>query len=409
MTIWILAFVLLASLAGLGYRQGAIRVAFSLIGILTALLLAGPLSPLVKPVLPVFGLKHPVLLWLLPPFVVFLLVLSAFKVGALAAHRKVDVYFKYRAGDLRLALWNRLHARLGLCLGLVNGAFYLVLILFVLHAFSYWTVQLAASEEDPWTVRLVNRAGRDLQSTGLDRVAKAADPLPAHYYDAADLAGLISANPLVESRLARYPTLLEMGERSEFQQLAKDIAFTELRQKRAPFREVMRHPQASAILNNPDLLREVWAIVLPDIQDLRAYLETGNTVKYGDEKILGCWSFDFNSAFALYRKANPKLSANQLKEIRKWMSGLFLNTTMVAGTQGFVVVKGLPRLKVPKPGEPPQSPEGVTARGKWRRTGDKYVLKFEAEGQAQEMEAQVSGGRLTTTHEGMPLVFERDT
>jgi hypothetical protein len=34
MTFWLLALVLLASLAGIGYRQGAIRVAFSLVGIL---------------------------------------------------------------------------------------------------------------------------------------------------------------------------------------------------------------------------------------------------------------------------------------------------------------------------------------------------------------------------------------
>ena len=34
MTIWILALGLLLSLAALGYRQGAIRVAFSLVGII---------------------------------------------------------------------------------------------------------------------------------------------------------------------------------------------------------------------------------------------------------------------------------------------------------------------------------------------------------------------------------------
>jgi len=47
MTIWILVVILLASLAGLGYRQGAIRVAFSLVGIFVAALLALPLAPLV--------------------------------------------------------------------------------------------------------------------------------------------------------------------------------------------------------------------------------------------------------------------------------------------------------------------------------------------------------------------------
>lgn len=43
MTIWLLAILLVASLAALGYRQGAIRVAFSMAGILVGALLAVPL------------------------------------------------------------------------------------------------------------------------------------------------------------------------------------------------------------------------------------------------------------------------------------------------------------------------------------------------------------------------------
>ena len=65
MTIWLLAVVLLASLVGIGYRQGAIRVAFSLLGILFGAWLAVPLGKLLKPVVPVFGLKNPVLIWAL--------------------------------------------------------------------------------------------------------------------------------------------------------------------------------------------------------------------------------------------------------------------------------------------------------------------------------------------------------
>ena len=74
-------------------------------------------------------------------------------------HQKVDVHFKYHAGDLRLALWERLSRRLGLCLGLVNGALYIILISFVIYAFSYWTVQMATDDKDPKT-------GEDSQSAG---------------------------------------------------------------------------------------------------------------------------------------------------------------------------------------------------------------------------------------------------
>src|SRR6266404_5263263 len=167
MTIWFLALVLLASLAGLGYRQGAIRVGSSLVGILFGALLAPPLGRLLKPVLMAVGLKNPILLWVLGPFIVFVLISALIKVAAMAAHQKVDVFYKYKAGDLRLALWERLNHRLGLCLGLLNGTAYLVLISFIIYAFSYWTVQMTTSDADPTPVRILNRLGEDLQSSGL--------------------------------------------------------------------------------------------------------------------------------------------------------------------------------------------------------------------------------------------------
>ncbi len=210
---WLLALVLLASLAGIGYRQGAIRVAFSLVGILLGALLAGPLGKLVKPLLVGLGVKNPVLAWVLAPLIVFLMISIAFKIGAYTVHQKVDVHFKYHAGDLRLALWERLSRRLGLCLGLVNGALYLILISFVIYVFSYWTVQLATEDKDPRIVRILNRLGQDLQSTGFAKVARAIDPMPQAWYDAADVAGLIYKNPLLEARLARYPAFLGLAER----------------------------------------------------------------------------------------------------------------------------------------------------------------------------------------------------
>src|SRR5215471_8495222 len=162
MTIWLLALLLLGSLAGIGYRQGVIRVGFSLVGILLGALLAVPLGKLLRPVIMAVGLKNPVFAWLLGPFIVFVVISIIFKIVALNVHEKVDVKFRYHAGDLRLALWERLSHRLGLCLGLVNGAVYLILISFVIYSFSYWTVQVATSDTDPKTLQLINRLGRDL-------------------------------------------------------------------------------------------------------------------------------------------------------------------------------------------------------------------------------------------------------
>ena len=55
MTIWILALVLLASGAGLGFRHGAIRVGISFIGVVIATLFAGLLGNQLKPLFPRIG------------------------------------------------------------------------------------------------------------------------------------------------------------------------------------------------------------------------------------------------------------------------------------------------------------------------------------------------------------------
>ena len=94
MTIWLLAALLLASLAGLGLRQGVIRVAFSLLGILTGALLANPLAHWVKPGLAAIGVRNPVCLWLVPPVIVFVAILAVFKAAGFAVHRKTELFYK---------------------------------------------------------------------------------------------------------------------------------------------------------------------------------------------------------------------------------------------------------------------------------------------------------------------------
>src|SRR6516164_6988873 len=98
MTIWLLTLVLLASLAALGYRQGAIRVGISFVGILVAAGLAPVLGRLLRPLLMAVGLKDPVMAWALGPLIVFIVISALFKVAALMVHQKVDVYYKYHAG-----------------------------------------------------------------------------------------------------------------------------------------------------------------------------------------------------------------------------------------------------------------------------------------------------------------------
>ncbi len=401
MTIWLLAILLLVCLAAAGYRQGAIRAGISFFGIILAALLAGLLGKLVAPLLKILGVVNPILLWVLPPFVAFVIVLALIKIGALLVHQKVDVYYKYKAGDLRLKLWERLNARLGACVGLLNGVMYLILIVMGIHAFSYWTVQMASGETDPKGMRLLNQLGRDLQSTGMARVAKVVDPMNDAFYDTADVAGYLYQNPLREARLLRYPGFLSLGERPEFQALGQDTEFSGLRLKQTPLREVLQHPTAKAVFDNPELLRLTWTTLQPDLKDLNTFLETGKSEKYDRERILGRWTFD---AHATRLQARPNATGSEAAKLRTWLSEKFPKSSIVAGPDQVLVLKGFPVIKL-QPGQP-YSGEAKNLKGEWKAIGNDYELTLD--GGTDKRTAKVDGSRLIISGDSTPVAFVKE-
>ncbi len=413
MTIWLLALVLMASLGALGYRQGALRVSFSLVGILLGAFLAGPLGKLIKPGLTAVGVKNPVLLWLLAPFVVFVLFSVIFKIAALAVHQKVEVYYKYKGGDLRSSLYQRMNHRLGLCLGLVNAMVYLVLLTFVIYSLSYWTVQMATEDSDPKPLRILNRVGRDLQSSGFSKVARAIDPMPQTFYDTADIVGLIYNNSLLEARLSEYPGFLALAERQEFQDIANDKEFTEMRQRREPIMNLIHQPKADAIISNPDLLRQIWETLVPDLSDLQTYLVTGKSPKYDPITILGRWQFNVNFATSLLRRVKPNITSSEMLRMKRWLLAAFAKTSLVAMADHQAVLKNVPQLKLPSATPSAAAAAAAapvsmqTLQGQWKDSEGKYTLTFVDNGKQEDLPATIEGERLVVKAEGFQLAFDR--
>lgn len=400
MTMWLLAVLLIASVAALGYRQGAVRVAFSFVGIVLGALLAVPLGSLLRPLLAILGMHNQLYRYLLAPLIIFVVISILFKVAAATVHHKVDVHFKYHAGDLRLALFERLNARVGLCLGILNGVAYMILLSFVVYSLSYCTVQVASSDEDPRWMRILNRMGRDTESSGLAKVAGALDKR-ALWYDAADLAGVIYHNPLAEARLARYPAFLGISERPEFKELGSDKDFTELRLKRAPIMEVLEQPKAQTILENPETVGLIWTTVTPNSQDLQNYLRTGVSAKFGQERILGRWNFDPNYALAMMRRAKTNMTSIEAQKLKKWVAASFAQTSFVAMPDHQVLLKNLPQVRVPAANAPQASPT-QTIQGQWKSAAGKYQLTFAG---GTEVAAVIESERLKMNYEGMELAF----
>jgi uncharacterized membrane protein required for colicin V production len=402
MTIWILTLVLLAAGAGLGLRQGAIRAAISFVGIVVAVLFAGIFGKLLKPLFPHLGIQNPTLIWMLAPLAAFIIVLILFKAAGFFVHRKVYLFYKYKAGDLRMALWERLNSRLGLCIGLLNGTAYLLLVSFVIYIVSYWTVQVAPSPSESVVIRSINQLGHDLEATGLTGAARSIVPLPEMYYRLADLAGLLRQNPQVKTRLESYPAFLSLAERDDFKQLGQNNDFQQAWKNLAPITQLLNNPQVKAMLKNNDLITTTLDTLQANWDDLNGYLKTGKSPKYDSEKLLGRWDFNVNVAVGTLLITRPNIPPAEIKVLRSLWSNAYAQTVFVAAADHQAFLENMPRFTVQNGAA--TVAEKSTLRGQWNSNGTNYDLSLNG----KSMTARTDGLRLTIKSGNDSLVFDRE-
>jgi hypothetical protein len=398
--IWILALLCLG-LAGLvGFYQGPIRGAFSLIGLLLASILTIPLAPMIKPLLPLAGVKDPIWLQILPPVVMLLIILIACGMAGAAVHRAVFVKFKYDQEDARFYRWERVSTRVGLCLGLVNGAVYFIMILVPIYVGGYFTLQLAPGDSAPASVKLINTIRTSIQDTKMDRVLAAYDPTPAPIYQAADTVALIAQNPDLETRLARYPIFLSLAERKAFQDLAADPDFQKKFSGKSTVAELLQNPKVQAILADPNLTKELVDLIGSNLGDLNAYLRTGKSPKYENEKILGCWTINTQETLIMAKKKLSNMTVKQAVYLKNTM------TPKVAGLLFTATTDNMAILKKANPASPAMPT--VIVKGTWQKSTDGYAVTLPGANPDTVQPVLENDNRLLLPKDGDTLVFDRD-
>ena len=450
MIIFPLLLVLFACAALAGWAFGVIRATMTFLGLLVSLIVARMFAHSFQPALTHVGLQNPGLLWALAPVPPFLISLIVFKIIGLVIQQKVNHYYKYKAGDLRMGLWDRLNPRLGMCVGLANALIYMVLLSLVIYVVSYPTVQLASGSGDNWSLRMLNQAGRDLQLSGLTKVVAAVDPMPEDYFEASDLAGLIYHNDLLEARLGRYPAFISLGEESVFQQIAASKDFRELRQRQPPFTEILNNSLMQAITSDPAMLTRIWDLLTPNFQDLQVFLQTGLSEQYANDHLVGRWDVNKAGAFSEFQAAAPNATSSEMRNARLEMSEMLTNTTMVATLDNKIYLKNLgtityvtnmvqitpaqpppPRAGArpgapaqpaagrggavrggaPAPAPPPARPVVTTTvkletlQGTWSGEGSNFRIQLSGH---RTLLAVVDGDKLSVVGLKFPIVFDRE-
>ena len=396
MFLWMIALLLFAAVGIVGFYQGALRMAFSTIGLLVAALLAMPMAGLFALILKVFGMEHPVLIAFLAPFLAFVVVLIAFKIGGMTVHKKVEGHMKYKANDTNRMLYERMNSRVGIMVGLCNAFIYFILIGAVLYTVGYFSAQAATSEKDTIVWRILTRLAKDLHSTGVDKAVAGYVPAKESYFDAADVLALIYRNPTIQDRLSDYPPFLLYSEDGRFKALGGDKKFQEEWAKGPSLAEFTANEPIKRLIEDVPFFTNTVATLGGSFKDLKTYLETGKSAKYDDEKLLGRWTFNFSQSFNVNRRKKANMTRQEVNNLRAVLANE-RNTTVIATPDHKLLIKG----------------SKDAAGGTWAPgSGSGYTLSINKGGQSIDLEGVIDerppdNKNLTLTKLGIAMVFDR--
>lgn len=352
---WLLAILLIGLFAALGFATGAIRAGCSTIGAIIGLMAAGPLGGVLKPLFPMMGTEHPVWLATLPVLTAFVLVWLVVSILGFVAHRPVELHFKYKEDDMTRKGFEGMSQAVGLFLGLLTGIILFFSVGKVIYPAGYLTTQLPSDKEHP-AVDYLNKIRTDMASSGWDKVFAGLDKTPAQFYQVSDVLGLVYQNPLAHGRVSGYPPFLSLAEKQEFKDIGGDNDLLNLFQTQAGFIQLSGNPKVQAVLKNEELTQ---SLLKTDLADFKTYVETGNSPKYADEKILGRWKLDPASVFNSAKRSRLNITSSELMQLKVLVSDYLAGATLTAFTDNKLQLKFDP--KPAKPAAPAPAADAAPA------------------------------------------------
>lgn len=420
MTIWLLAVFLFVAVGALGRQIGGIRMGISLIGVVVALFVAGPLAPHLRTALGAVGMKDPVTVWALAAPLVFLGVMLMFNSFAVGAYIKLSGYYKFRAPDDVRMRWERIDAATGVSLGVVAAVVYLVAASAYVYHVGYVTRQLESPNDNALWLKLVNKLRDDLTSTKFDRVAAGVGQASPAFFQGADVLGLLYHNPELQERLPEYPQFLSLAEDGAFQAVFTNETFKVLLPAKTNVALILKDPTFRPLLVHPEFQRNAQEL---DLADLISFLKTGRSEKYAKEPLVGKWQVDLSATVRQFARANPKVTANDQGRLRNLLRAAISDYTLTVTPDEKVFVKGrrdpiafagmlMPGFRfpvVPNPdGSDTPPPPKTVATGTWKKEGDKFQFTVQTSGGERTADVTiVEGGKLAAPVGANTLVFAR--
>ena len=146
--------------------------------------------------------------------------------------------------------------------------------------------------------------------------------------------------------------------------------------------------------------REEVERVRGDLKDLKQFVETGTSMKYAGEKILGRWGFNVAATMTLVKKARPNLGPVEVSRLRKTLLARMSRAMLTATLDNRIILK-TGGVTVPLE---------VAAKGAWKKIGDEqYQLTLDKAGQTLNPSARIEGNKISFPGDGdSPWAFEKE-
>jgi hypothetical protein len=426
MTMWIAALVLVAACAGLGYREGATRAAFTFVAVLLGACLALPLAPAFYWVFNLIGTNNPLYADFGAPVIAFVVVVLVLKALGQFVHRKIDYHYRYQRADAERAVWELMHRRVGACIGVLNGTAYFVVLAILVSVFGYYTIQTGGGENNSKVFAFFGRAAEDLQTWKMDKAVASFNPAKEKYFEGSDIAGLLYHNRPLIDRLYNYPVFAAMAEEPAFKQLGSDKPLQTEIHGQASLNAIFENSKIQQVVsNNPAIISNVLAM---DFKDIKEYLETGASPKYSAEKVLGDWAYDPLSTLQLNRELKPDIAASMWFRLKNELTERFASSVFTAfyNNKAKLVLapneegRSSPLRAVPiaVPGRPGQfqtnyvalwftTNASFSANGKWSGSSPNYLITLGNKNGTATSEGKLDGNKLSFQFEGKALAFTR--
>jgi hypothetical protein len=423
MIMWIAALVLVAATAGIGYRQGAIRAAFTFIGLVVGAAAAIAFGPMFGWIFPLIGFKNPLAPKFGAPIIAFVAVSLVFKGIAAFVHRKVEYHYRYNRDDATRALWEVLLARIGACVGVLNGTVYFFVFAIIVAVFGYITIQIGGAESESKVLSFLGKAAEDLKNTNMDKVVAPFNPAPDRYFDSSDTLGLLYHNRDLFDRLGNYPVFAAMAQQPIYQSLGADKELQALIKSRGSFQEILGNPTVQNVMSNSSIVTNVMEI---DVLDLNQFLTTGVSPKFENEKILGRWSYDLLATLRLNKALKPDVTASTWFRLKNELSERFDDSLFRAfydNTAKLTLTTNMEAKATPYEPRRVPLPNGqirtnfvalwfttnasYSAIGKWSGSAPNYLITLGNKNGTATSEGKLEDNRLSFQFEGKALSFTR--